>query len=243
MSSFERRGLPFRDEFDSAFDELIYVDHLKFGLATKLLEQRILGRPVPFFAVSYCMSGGLPRDLIRNFRNVLEISKDQSGLSAICDRLMSEDIIAKARAIGTSVQKISLEPQVDRLLEALHRIELCAGSDRGLEDTAEFMLHPTFLLDRVAEAEGSHPRSDQTDGKREPSSPIGGSGDTEARLQQLRDLAEEIATYILYIVALRRFFNDDLKKEDIIAVIDSGEIDRLAKARRYLGVNPRSRAP
>ena len=58
MSSFERRGLPFRDEFDSAFDELIYVDHMKFDLATKLLEQRILGRPVPSFAISYCMSAG-----------------------------------------------------------------------------------------------------------------------------------------------------------------------------------------
>jgi hypothetical protein len=238
MSSFERRGLPFRDEFDSAFDELIYVDHLKFGLATKLLEQRILGRPVPFFAVSYCMSGGLPRDLIRNFRNILEISKDQSALSAICDRLMTEDIIAKARAIGTSVRKVSLEPQVDRFLEALHRVELCARSDRALEGEAGSMLHANFLPDEAAEADGLHPQSGQPDGKPEPSSPVAANGDAEAQLQQLRNLAKEIATYILFIIALRRFFNDNLSRDELVGLIDSGDIDRLAEARRYLGVNP-----
>jgi len=184
------------------------------------------------------MSGGLPRDLIRNFRNILEISNDQSSLSAICDRLMTEDIVAKARAIGTSVRKISLEPQVDRFLEALHRVELFARSDPQLIDLAAFMLHRHFLLDNVAEADGSPPQSGRPDGNPEPSSSVPGSGDTEARLQQLRDLAEEIATYILYIVALRRFFKDDLKKDEMIGLIDSGDIDRLAEARRYLGVNP-----
>ena len=69
-------------------------------------------------------------------------------LSAICDRLMSEDIIAKARAVGTSVRKISLEPQVDRLLEALHRIERWAKSNRDLEQAAEFMLCPRLLVVR-----------------------------------------------------------------------------------------------
>ena len=235
MSSFERRGLPFRDEFDSAFDEIIYVDHLKFDLASKLLEQRILGRPVPFFAVSYCMSGGLPRDLIRNFRNILEIGSDRSGLSAICSHLVSGDIVSKARAVGTSVRKIGLRPQADRFLEALPRVELLAGSDRDLEQLADMILDPSFLEDKTTEPEAP---VTETEGQRAPPAPAKPSDDAIAKLQQLRDLAEEIATYLLYVVALRRFFDDDLKDQDLIGLITSGDIDRLAEARRYLGVNP-----
>jgi hypothetical protein len=87
-------------------------------------------------------------------------------------------------------------------------------SDRDLEQAEECMLRSNFLVDKGA---GSPPQSNQPDGLTEPSSPVGGSGDTETRLQQLRELVDEIATYILYFDVLRRFFHEDLKKEDMIA--------------------------
>lgn len=224
MSSFERRGLPIRDEFDSAFDELLYVEHLKFNVAKTLLEQRVLGRPIPFFALSYCMSGGLPRDLIRSFRKVLEVDGPSPGqppsLSSVCNQLVTNDIVAKALAVRTAARKIKLPVGIDLLVTAMRQLEDAAGTDDALETQARQLLGPTFF---------PAPATART---------VGEEKDTEAALNQLRDLAEEIATYILFVVALRRFFTDKLTQADLVAAIDSGRIDKLAQARRYLGVNP-----
>ena len=224
MSSFERRGLPIRDEFDSAFDELIYVEHLKFNVAKTLLEQRVLGRPIPFFALSYCMSGGLPRDLIRSFRKVLEVDGPSPGqppsLSTVCNQLVTNDIVAKALAVRTAARKIKLPVEIDLLVTAMRQLEDAAGIDDALETQARQLLDPTFF---------PAPASARI---------VGEEKGAEAALNQLRDLAEEIATYIFYVVALRRFFTDKLSQADLVAAIDSGRIDKLAQARRYLGVNP-----
>jgi hypothetical protein len=58
IASFERRGMPFRDAFDSAFDEIIAVHPLDFRDATRLLRRRVIGSSLPFEALSYCLSGG-----------------------------------------------------------------------------------------------------------------------------------------------------------------------------------------
>jgi hypothetical protein len=72
ISSFERRGLPFRDAFDSAFDSIIYVDYLSLDSAKRLLKRRVIGLEVPFMCLCYCLSGGLARDLIRSCRDMIE---------------------------------------------------------------------------------------------------------------------------------------------------------------------------
>ena len=74
IASFERRGMPFRDVFDSALDEVIKVGYLDFDAARRLLGRRIVGLPIPFVALCYCFSGGLPRDLIRAARSLLDLS-------------------------------------------------------------------------------------------------------------------------------------------------------------------------
>ena len=77
MSTFERRGLPFRNVFDSSFDDIIYVDYLSIEAAEKLIKRRVIGMPIPFVYFCYCMSGGLARDLIRTSRDLLELVDDQ----------------------------------------------------------------------------------------------------------------------------------------------------------------------
>ena len=52
IGSFERRGIPFRDVFDSSFDEIVRVRYLKLEDATTLLNRRV--------AVSI---HGVPREL------------------------------------------------------------------------------------------------------------------------------------------------------------------------------------
>ncbi|GAA1517092.1 hypothetical protein GCM10009677_58000 [Sphaerisporangium rubeum] len=57
-----------RDVFDSAIDEIIRVEPLDLATAIRLLDTRAVGLPVPFTALFHCLSGGMPRDLLRTAR-------------------------------------------------------------------------------------------------------------------------------------------------------------------------------
>jgi hypothetical protein len=48
MSSFERRGLPFRDVFDSTFDEIVWFEHLTAAESIASVDRRVLLMPTPF---------------------------------------------------------------------------------------------------------------------------------------------------------------------------------------------------
>lgn len=54
-----------RDEFDSAIDEVVRVKPLRYLEAKQLIDQRVIGVPEPFIALFHCLSGGLPRELLR----------------------------------------------------------------------------------------------------------------------------------------------------------------------------------
>lgn len=74
MSAFERRGLPFRDAFDSSLDEVVRLPGLTFEEAERLLNRRVLEVPVPFKQLLFAFSGGLARDLIRGARTLVQIA-------------------------------------------------------------------------------------------------------------------------------------------------------------------------
>ncbi|MGW0807818.1 P-loop NTPase fold protein [Nonomuraea sp. NPDC002799] len=57
-----------RDAFDSAIDEVIRVEPLDYRTAVRLLGSRVIGLPEPFAALFYCLSGGMPRELLRTAR-------------------------------------------------------------------------------------------------------------------------------------------------------------------------------
>jgi hypothetical protein len=57
-----------RDSFDSAIDEVVLVEPLSYQNAVRLLGTRAIGLPEPFIALFHCLSGGMPRDLLRTAR-------------------------------------------------------------------------------------------------------------------------------------------------------------------------------
>ena len=71
MSDFELRGLPFRDIFESTFDEVIHIPLLNYYNARTIITRRIIGLPEPFAELAYCLSGGSPRELIRYLRKII----------------------------------------------------------------------------------------------------------------------------------------------------------------------------
>ena len=119
MASFERRGLPFRDVFDSSFDEIIKVPYLGFDDAKRMLARRILGLPVPFAGLCYCLSGGLPRDLIRAARRLIDIPHPSIGelkLRYAASELLRDELVLKTEAVVAAAMRIDLEPEVSRVI-------------------------------------------------------------------------------------------------------------------------------
>jgi len=72
---FVMRGIPFRDVFDSAFDNIFQVEPPSPEDAWKLLAHRTGGFPISAALFCYAWSGGMPRDLIRAARACVDIRR------------------------------------------------------------------------------------------------------------------------------------------------------------------------
>jgi len=72
LQIYEQRILLGRTAFDSAFDEIARVHPLDFESCRHLLRGRIAGIPDSMIAFCEVMSGGIPRDMIRAARAVLD---------------------------------------------------------------------------------------------------------------------------------------------------------------------------
>ena len=68
--SFSRRGLNGRSVADNAFDEIISLEPMSLELSRELLTRRVPGFTEAFVRLSFVLSGGLPRDLIRVARRL-----------------------------------------------------------------------------------------------------------------------------------------------------------------------------
>lgn len=145
LTSFERRGLPLRDVFDSSFDEIIRVEPLAYEDSRRLLYRRVVGLNEPYIALCHCLSGGLARDLIRAARVVVRIGQGLPGeqpvrLADVCTRLIQEETRRKAAAVAKMVSSQAPAGTQQDLLSTLHAIT------NGATDTK-----PTIeLVDMVA---------------------------------------------------------------------------------------------
>jgi hypothetical protein len=130
MSSFELRGIPFRDVFDSTFDTILRVDYLSFDEARNLIDKRVIGLPSILFAFIYCMAGGLPRELIRYCRNVLGgigpfnlAGTENASALELIRREISRDIHSKLKSIYIQGKNILVDSSANDFLYVLLRIE------------------------------------------------------------------------------------------------------------------------
>ncbi|WP_086822226.1 hypothetical protein [Allokutzneria sp. NRRL B-24872] len=115
LAAFERRGLPVRDAFDSAFDTIFRIEYLGLDDARALLRSRVLGLSEPFVCLCHSVSGGLPRELIRTARAV--VASRKRSLAAVCQGLVAEDIAGKTAALRTVIARgLADEPHASELM-------------------------------------------------------------------------------------------------------------------------------
>ncbi|MEE1763893.1 P-loop NTPase fold protein [Streptomyces sp. SP18BB07] len=93
-AAFIRRGLPVRDVTDSSLEDVLHLEPRSLEEARELLQTRVAGFTDPFVALAYALSGGLPRELIRFTRKVVEIRHrtDRTDLRGVAGSLLLEEV-------------------------------------------------------------------------------------------------------------------------------------------------------
>ena len=109
LTSFERRGLPLRDAFDSSFDEMIHVRPLSYAESRRLLYRRVIGLTESYVALCHCLSGGLARDLIRTARQVVRAAAGPADraptLGVISTAVVQDELRRKLTAITQAIRE------------------------------------------------------------------------------------------------------------------------------------------
>jgi hypothetical protein len=222
MSNFERRGFPFRDALDSSFDKMVSVNYLDQEGAKYLIWKRIIGLPIPFLALCYCISGGLARDLIRTCRDMIEIiPEDQEmSLSNVARSLIYKDLNTKLRAISIAARKISLEPERTQFLYKLHHLEIALDSghfnlDKLLETLNSECLRQSILI---------HHDNSRTD-------------EANSMLLKIDIMKEELKIYFYFMSTITEFFTEN-NKYLIKEAFSKEKFDLLANSRQNLAISP-----
>lgn len=102
MVRFQQRGLPFQDAFESALEEVIYVEPLMATETVELLQRRLTGIPTTAALVCHALGGGLPRDIIRALRNLA--AGGIQDLPAALHALVIDDLYTRLTAARTRLQ-------------------------------------------------------------------------------------------------------------------------------------------
>jgi len=209
-AGFERRGVPFRDVFDSAFDDVISVPHLDFPTARAVLYGLIIGWTQPFVALCYVLSGGLARDLVRSTRELVDYrdKNDRIELAEAALGRCRREAGARLRAVRHELMK---DPDVAQSVELLNVIAEYSADDATIE---------TFGLWQTGLREWA-----------------GKITDTDARA--VVRLALELAAFMLFVATVLWFFHPDSIAHRLKDPIRARSLTNLANARQTIAVSPR----
>jgi hypothetical protein len=217
MASFERRGLPVRDVFDSSFDAVQRIDYLTLSESRAVLESRVIGLPVPYQCLCHCMAGGLPRDLIRVTRELVHQANrgGATRLGDLCHAVVDAELHAKMAGAIELSREVSGRGG-EWLQKWLHDQSDAVANVDGLQGTATLL------------AAWGGPKENGA------STSVG-------------KLAFEVAAFNYYAATLLELFTDDQRFVEFLrAGPESAEISReasavletLATARQQFAVGP-----
>ncbi|MEU5953736.1 P-loop NTPase fold protein [Streptomyces sp. NPDC047525] len=227
-AAFVRRGLPHRDVTDSSLDDVIHVQPGLLAESTKILTKRAPDITAPYILLAHALSGGIPRDLIRYARRLLEVQKATSALelTSISRSVIAEELSETLAGFRTLLAKQQWTPETSTILGSFRSLVgylRTTGPHRGRELQAaleHFAIHAP--RGRWAEL---------------------GEGDLP---DEARVLIDEAATYAYFSLTLldifgRRGFNR--RRTSAAGRGPDGDPELLAEARLELAVSPYSARP
>jgi hypothetical protein len=135
MAGFARRTPSIRSTFDSAFDELVPVGPMTYRHSEQLLFKRVTGVPRPFIALCHVLAGGLPRDLVRAARALVDVTPatGERPLPGIAGDLIRRELESIRQA---SVRQLAENAGPGPLLAALHDRQWPGATPRQFTDAA-----------------------------------------------------------------------------------------------------------
>lgn len=161
LSAFERRGIPVRDAFDSAFTQIVRVDNFTLAESRRWLSRRLRDVPEQFVYLLHCLSGGLPRELRRATTEMVDIvaEDDRGDLEHVTALLLERELdrkthafMAAARRCDDSVERSSYladlvtVPDVHTAREQVSLAEKLRPSQPGMELWSVRWQSACFLL-------------------------------------------------------------------------------------------------
>jgi hypothetical protein len=214
ISAFERRGLPFRDVFDSSFDTIVHVNYLTLTESKRLLKRRTTRIPEPFLCLCHSLSGGLPRDLIRIGRSMLEVAAKESvrDLKTLACQVVARDVRGKARAMSIAASKLPSGLAHTEFMSHLTDLFTASIDDASLLALAE------ELLERADGLRGNA-MSRQDGDSANPSEKVSSLA--------LSDMGTEFGLYLAYVATVL----------DIVSLAESADDRSAYESDRPAGLN------
>jgi hypothetical protein len=135
MAGFARRTPSIRSTFDSAFDELVPVGPMTYRHSEQLLFKRVTGVPRPFIALCHVLAGGLPRDLVRAARALIDVKPvtGEKPLPETAGDLIRRELESLRQA---AVRQLAENAGPGPLLAALHDRQWPGTTPRQFTDAA-----------------------------------------------------------------------------------------------------------
>jgi len=215
MSYFERRGLSFRDVFDSSFDEIVRVGYLDFDAIQGLLRKRVVGMPVQFAGICHILGGGLPRDVIRVARELSE-QETNTDLGNVAAALFATHLNSKREAARVAIRRLASPKRALLLSRWLRSLPDDADVQAVVERCRLFPIEFVAPL-------GPLPANDPEQAK-----------DREEAM----GIALEVVTFAYFGVTLAEFMHALGTPRQGQLAADRGYFDDLAEARQAFTVNP-----
>ncbi len=215
MSYFERRGLSFRDVFDSSFDEIIRVGYLDFDAIQGLLRKRVVGMPVQFAGICHILGGGLPRDVIRVARELNE-QPTNTSLGNVAAALFTTHLESKREAAEVAIRRLASPKRALLLSRWLRNLP----DDPDVQAVLKRCMR--FPVEFVAPL-GAPPADDP--------------GQTRDH-EEVMGIALEVISFAYFGVTLVEFMQTLGTPEQGKRAAERGYFDDLAKARQAFSVNP-----
>jgi len=210
LSNFERRGLPVRDAFDSAFDDIRHIDYLSLEGSRNLLMRRIFNLPGPYLCLCHALSGGLPRDLIRIARAMMVRAGGAAApasLGNMASALAIGEAMEKFRATSIAARDVRVEPELSNLLVEIASLEEINRTSSLLQAN----LPPTA-----------------------PSMPTHTNPEEQAKAKRLDQIRMELMAYLSFLLQVQTVFTKMTTEDMWRKALSLGIVDRLAEVRQGL---------
>jgi hypothetical protein len=250
LASFERRGLPIRDAFDSALDDVVRVGPLDYQTGRKLIRGRVVGLSEPYVALAYCLSGGLPRDMIRWARSIVLAGKQiqddarqnaeepgdesaakeehQPGLTEVTAAVVGEDLKRKVQASLIALSELMDSDAADSL-KYLGELKVAAVASWLLARSKECLgppqpappAPPSWLAALMPGLRADQPASNSATSPR-------------------RKVMFELAGYFYFCATVLEAFTDELSEaafQQLAAADGPASFGQLAHARQLFGTD------